>query len=224
MIITIDGPSAAGKSTVAQLLAQRLDFGYLDTGAMYRALTWKALDQGIDFSDEERLTALAAKTRIEFRAAGEHGSRVFVDGKDVTADVRSPGVASTVSLVAKIAGVREQMVMRQRAIGKDKVVVEGRDIGSIVFPEADLKIFLTASSAERARRRQIDLGRTGHDVGLDAVRNGLLERDRIDSERRTGPLKVPAEARTIDTTGMAASEVVEAILSIAESSGKLFEM
>lgn len=221
MIIAIDGPSASGKSTVAQLLATRLGFGYMDTGAMYRALTWKVLQDEVDLSNEGELAKVAKDTRIEFKPPATTSPKVFVDGTDVTEAIRSPQIGSRVSLVSRASGVRREMVKRQRRLCKDKCVVEGRDVGSVVFPQADLKIFLTASAAERARRRKDELSERGHAVELDSVRQELLGRDQIDSERQVGPLKVPPGAHTIDTTERTPMEVVEEILTLARAEHRL---
>ncbi len=213
MIIAIDGPSASGKSTIAKEIAKRLGFNYIDTGAMYRAITWKALSEKIDPTDEEAFVNITKRDKITFSGSGID-QRIFIGDEDVTEKIRLPKVSSFVSVVAKIPGVRKMLVQRQREIvrGKD-AVVEGRDIGTVVFPDAMIKIFLTASSLERARRRQIELEEKGHKLELVTVKREIVSRDAIDSKRRVSPLKVASDARITDTTDKSIEEVVEEILN-----------
>lgn len=214
-VIAIDGPAGAGKSTVARRVAKGLGLLFLDTGAMYRALTWKALQQGLDLQDEPSLERLARESRIELQAAPE-GDRVFIDGVEVTEAIRHPDVTSRVSDVAKWGRVREHLVRQQQALGQEGgVVAEGRDIGTVVFPRADLKIFLVASPAERARRRALDLERAGHPVDLRSLEAEIERRDAIDSSRAVSPLKPAADAVLLDSDALSADEVVAEILQRA---------
>jgi len=196
-VVAIDGPAGAGKSTVAAAVAERLGVERLDTGAMYRAVAWAALERGVDPADEPAVAALAAELALTLE------SRVLVDGTDVTAAIRSPEVGRAVSVVAALPAVRRQLVARQRAWVAERggAVVEGRDIGTVVFPAADLKVFLTASPEERARRRH------------DEAPEGVARRDRLDSNRATSPLVQADDARLLDTTGRAVEDVVAEVLS-----------
>ncbi|RJQ54366.1 MAG: (d)CMP kinase [Actinobacteria bacterium] len=219
MIIAIDGPAASGKSTVAREVAKRLHFDYLDTGAMYRAVTWQALEQKVDVFDEAALKALARRIPIRFeRSPGsEIDDRVFVGETDVTSAIRSPKVSSMVSLVARAAGVRRVMVERQRVLADEKdSVVEGRDIGTVVFPYAEVKVFLTASAGERARRRSMEMQEEGHCVNVQSLERELISRDMVDSQRRSGPLMRACDARILNTTDKSVDEVVDEIVRLYE--------
>jgi CMP/dCMP kinase len=214
-IVAIDGPVGAGKSTVAWAVARRLGFRYVDTGAMYRSVAWAALQRGMDLRDEAAVTALARSLRIEFHANPE-GQRVWVDGRDVTDTLRSPEVSDAASIVSMYPGVREAMVAIQRALGaQGGVVMEGRDIGTVVFPDADVKIFLDASLEERARRRYRELRARGLNADLDAVRQAEEERDRRDRTRTHSPLQRAPGAVVIDSTQLPADEVIERIVQLA---------
>jgi cytidylate kinase len=203
MIVAIDGPAGAGKSTVARALAARLGFRYLDTGAMYRALTWLAMQRGLDLSDEGKLTELAHDEPVEF----EDESRVRIAGVDVTASIREQRIDRMVPVVARHPGVREIMRERQRELGRDgNVVIEGRDIGTVVAPNAEVKVYLVADRDERARRRLAD--RPG--IGADALATDLRVRDEKDAER----MKRADDATEIDTTDSSIDEVVERIESL----------
>ncbi len=218
-IIAIDGPVAVGKSTVGELVAERLGYRFIDTGAMYRALTWKAIGLGINLEDEAKLTQLAANTRIDLLpsgAGGEGGGSVLVDGRDITPDIYTPEVESGVSPVAKVAGVREILVAQQQRMAKNgKLVMAGRDIGTVVLPQAELKAYLVASAEERARRRYQELAARGQRGDYHSVLQDLRLRDEIDSRRATSPLRPATDAEVIDTEGLNLEEVVEAICALA---------
>ncbi len=215
IIIAIDGPAGSGKSTTARLVAQRLGYKYIDTGAMYRALTLKVIESGIDPNDENEIVKLAENTRIELLY--RNGDlKVFLDGEDVTEKIRSPQVTSLVSLVSAHPKVREAMVKKQRELGKNGgVVMDGRDIGTVVFPEADLKIFMKADVKERARRRQKEMQSQGFYVELDELIKDIEERDKFDSTREVAPLKKAEDAIEIDTTNLTIEEQVEIVLKKA---------
>ena len=221
MIVAIDGPAASGKSTVAKLLAFRLGMAYLDTGAMYRALAVEALEQGVHLSDVDALTALAHRAAVSFEH--ESGSplptKVLVDGRDVTREIRTPEADSAVSPVSAVAGVREAMVEQQRRIATEcpHTVLEGRDIGTVVFPQAEVKVFLTASTEERARRRTVDMIDRGVPMSQSDVQARLESRDLYDSTREASPLVCAEDAFAIDTTGMTVDEVVDAIIGLVEA-------
>ncbi|MGB9802572.1 (d)CMP kinase [Desulfofundulus sp.] len=210
--VAIDGPAGAGKSTVARELARRLGFLYIDTGAMYRAITLKALRRRLNLADEESLKALANQSRIELTTDPDRLTRVFLDGEDVTQAIREPEVTRHVSMVASLPGVREIMVDRQRELARSKnVVMDGRDVGTVVLPDAQVKVFLTASPEARARRRQRDLLARGYHVPLDSLVEEIMERDRQDSCRSIAPLKPAPDAWVIDSSDLSAEQVVEMI-------------
>jgi len=212
--IAIDGPAGAGKSTAARLLAQKLGYLYIDTGAMYRALTWKALNGGISLQDSAALARLAGQTRLEFFSrAGDAGPGILVDGVDASRAIRTPQVARNVSLVAAIPGVRRELVEQQRRLAeKVPVVMDGRDIGTNVLPHSRHKFFLTASLEERARRRYYELLNQGYQVKESEILQEVAERDRLDRQRSTAPLLKAADAIEIDTTGLKPEKVVEELL------------
>lgn len=211
-IITIDGPAGAGKSTVAKELARRLGIFYLDTGAMYRALTLKAIRRGMDLEDAQKLADLARATNI---CLENHtgGSKVLLDGEDVSEAVRSPEVTNKTFYIARAGGVREIMVQWQREIGtRRSVVIEGRDVGTVVFPKASHKFYLDADFQERARRRIDELREKGKNVDEHSLKTELQERDQKDLTRPIGPLKIAADAVVIDSTHLSVVDVVEQIL------------
>lgn len=214
MIIAIDGPAASGKSTTARMVAERLGFTYIDSGAMYRAITLKAIREGVDVEDEVKVAELAKNAIIEFRMVDDH-QKVFLDGEDVTEDIRLPEVSRKISPVASNPQVREIMVQQQRSIasGKD-VVMDGRDIGTVVFPDADVKIYLVASVEERARRRWRELKQKGIVADMNQIREDILRRDHADQNREVGPLKKAADAIEIDTSELTIEQQVEKIIAL----------
>lgn len=215
MIIAIDGPAGSGKSTVAKLAAQKLSFAYLDTGAMYRAVTWRALENGVDLDDNAALTAIAEHDPISFGyVEGEAlPSTVSIAGEDVTTQIRTAQTDAHVSKVSAVATVRSALVAQQQIIGsKQDTVMEGRDIGTVVFPGAELKIFLTATPEVRAERRlnqnAARFGNSTSSMDREAVLADIIRRDKYDSERETSPLKAADDALILDTSDMSIDEVV----------------
>ena len=208
-VIAIDGPGGSGKSTVARHLAERLELEYLDTGAMYRAVAFAALRQGIDPSDHEPVAHLLDGLELE---VGQHG--VTVDGVDATIEIRGPDVTRAVSLVAANPAVRAELRSRQRewAVGRSGAVVEGRDIGTVVFPDADLKVFLTARAEVRAERRSQEVT----DLDYETVAADLARRDTLDEGRDDSPLAQADDALVLDTSGMSIEEVVESLVAALE--------
>lgn len=215
IIIAIDGPAGSGKSTTARLVAQKLGYIYIDTGAMYRALTLKVIESGIDPNDESSIIKIAENTKIELLY--ENGNlKVILDGKDVSEKIRSPEVTSLVSIVSAHPKLRDIMVKKQRELGRNGgVVMDGRDIGTVVFPDADLKIFMTADVRERAKRRQKELKAQGFNVEIEKLIKEIEERDKFDSTREVGPLKKADDAIEIDTTNLTIDEQVELVLKKA---------
>ena len=210
MIVTVDGPAGAGKSTAARALARRLGFRLLNTGAMYRAVALKAVRTGLDLADDAALAALAGQASIELR-----GGQVFLDHEDVTTAVRQSAITEVTHYAASNAGVRKHLVKLQREIaGSDNVVAEGRDQGSVVFPDAQCKIFLTASAIERARRRQLDLQARGETVSLEEVLQQQNVRDASDRSRSVGPLTAAADAVYFSTDGLSEEAVVDRLEAI----------
>lgn len=210
--IAIDGPVASGKSTISRTLARRLGYRYVDTGMMYRAVTWKALQRGVDLNDEERLTDLVADTTIHVTS-----DAVMVDGHEVTSEMQRPEVERGVSLVAKVSAVREALVEQQRALAQGgSTVMAGRDIGTVVLPGAELKVYLCASLDERARRRHRELVERGESAEFQTVLDDLRRRDDIDSGRAVSPLQPAHDARLIDTDGLSVEEVLARIVRLME--------
>ncbi len=213
LIIAIDGPAGSGKSTVAKLLAKTLGLLYIDTGAMYRALTLKAMREKIDLNEEGSLIALAGSTTIDLKEEGD-GLRVSLDGEDVTGLIRTNELTNNVKYVAKVPGVRSRMVEIQRNAGAGRgAVLEGRDIGTVVFPDARFKFYLDADVEERVRRRYQDLAALGQRVSMRRVEEDILVRDGSDMSRSVGALKKASDAVVLDTTNMTVDEVVAKIVS-----------
>lgn len=215
IIIAIDGPAGAGKSTISRLTAKRLGYAYIDTGAMYRSVAWKFLQSKKSF-DGNAISKLASSIEIEFKP--ENGiNRVFVDGTEVTDAIRSSEVTLIVSKIAAIASVREALVAQQRRMGNyGGVLLDGRDIGTVVFPNAQLKIFLTASVQERALRRFLELREKGQNVDLLQLQKEIELRDKQDSERAIGPLRQAEDAVLLDTTNMSIDQVIDRILALVQ--------
>jgi cytidylate kinase len=215
ILIAIDGPAGSGKSTTAKLVAQKLGYIYLDTGAMYRAITLKVLASKVDPSNEEEIVKLAEKSDIALHNDGRIS--VSLDGRDVTREIRSEEVTRNVSLVSSYPGVRRVMVEKQQQMGSNKgCVLDGRDIGTVVFPDADLKFYMTADIMERARRRQLELSQSGTELPIVQVVHELTDRDRKDSTRQTSPLRKADDAIEIDTTNLTIDEQVVKILSYVD--------
>ena len=214
MIVAIDGPSGAGKGTVARTLAERLGYRHVDTGAMYRAVAWRALQDHLSLDDEAAVSALAVRAALD-----QQDGRITIDGHDVTRAIRTPEMDRAAASVAKLPAVRRALVQRQQALGADgNVVMEGRDIGSVVFPDAPVKVYLDASPAERARRRAADTAHTrGSHSNIAAVEHDLLTRDQTDSTRAVAPLTLAPGAIYIDTTTMPIESVVSQVLALVRA-------
>ena len=216
--IAIDGPVASGKTVVGRLIAQRLGCRFLDTGIMYRAVTWVALNRGVELGNDEALSDLATSLDIRL-VAGAAGDRLLVDGEDVTDFLREPDVDRGVSQVSAVSGVRRALVGQQRAIASEgSIVVLGRDIGTVVLPDADVKVFLKASAEVRARRRYCELQEKGSGISYDQVASDLERRDRIDSERADSPLRPADDAIQIDTDSLSVEDIAERILAELKAS------
>ena len=223
MIVAIDGPAGSGKSTTAHAIADRCNLTFLDTGAMYRAVTWRCLDAGVDVSDGDAVSAVAERAKIEFGKSAD-GQTVSIDGRDVTRQIRTPEVDRNVSVVSAYPRVRAAMVARQRELGSaGDVVAEGRDIGTVVFPNAEVKVFLTADAAARAHRRAVQ--REGKDAGRDAsakadaaeeqkVLDDLIRRDQLDSTREVAPLRPAEDAVHIDSSNLTLEQVVDQVMGL----------
>ena len=213
LVITIDGPAGSGKSTAAKLLARKLDASFLDTGAMYRAVTLAAMQSGIDMSDQEKLLEVMGKKKIDFTSR-EGTMLVRIDGADVSEQIRKPEVTANAHYVASAAKLRERLVEMQRefAAGEEKIVTEGRDQGTVAFGDADIKFYLTANTGERAKRRLMELRAKGRSDRLEDVQRAIEERDKSDKNRAVGPLRPADDAIFIDTTKLSIEEVVEKVL------------
>jgi cytidylate kinase len=219
-IIAIDGPAASGKSTIGLRLAKSLGYLFFDTGILYRAITWLAFQRGVDVRDEAALTALAEGAQIDIRPASKSDGRacdVLVDGQDITWETRGRRVDENVSIVAAYAGVRKALSQQQKRIGqRGRVVMVGRDIGTVVLPEADLKIYLDATAQERARRRHDEIKARGGKANYNEILERVLERDRIDSTRDVAPLRAADDAVVLDSDQLTADEVFQQILALVK--------
>ena len=226
MIIAIDGPAGAGKSSVAKKVAKELALIYIDTGAMYRALTLKAIEQGISIKDEDKLEKLLLNSEIDLMPDSENDNlKVFIDKKEVTQEIRDPEISNAVSLLSTHKKVRALMVEKQRQIAylKNNVIMDGRDIGTVVFPNADVKIFLTASVNERANRRLKELIEKGHQTDLETLIKEIKKRDKLDTERTNSPLRPADDAIIVDTTDFTYQEVIDKLLDISNKISKIKE-
>jgi cytidylate kinase len=209
LVIAVDGPAGAGKSTIAKIVADKLNINYIDTGAMYRAITYKVLQNDVDVNNENEIVKIAKKSEIDFK-----DNNIYLDGKILKDEIRTPEVSHNVSNVAQIKEVRHLMVDVQRHIGnKNSVILDGRDIGSYVFPNANYKFFLVASPEERGERRYKELIKKGYTTTLEEVINDVIRRDEIDSNREFAPLVKANDAIEIDTTGKSVEKVVQSVIN-----------
>lgn len=216
MRIAIDGPAAAGKSTIAKLVAKKLGYTYIDTGAMYRAITYKVLQNAVDPCNEEEVAKLISRTHIELEQ-GNEAQRVLLDGAEVSEAIRSHEVTSQVSAIAALTSVRQLLMKKQQNLAEERsVVMDGRDIGTTVLPDAELKIFMTASVEERAQRRLLEEQLRGMKSDYVTLKREITERDKADSEREISPLKKAEDAIIIDTTGKTIEQVTNMIVEYAE--------
>jgi cytidylate kinase len=218
LIIAIDGPSGAGKGTIARELAARLQYRHVDTGAMYRAVAWKAREEGLDLKEESAVAALSERAQFDLQTG-----RVAIDGTDVSQAIRTPEIDAAATTVARHPAVRRVLVARQQDMGRaGGVVMEGRDIGTVVFPDADVKLYLDASPEERARRRANDPAhRSSSGAALGEIATALAERDRSDSTRAVSPLTMAADAILIETTGVPIESVVERVMAIVRERARV---
>jgi cytidylate kinase len=217
MIIAIDGPAGSGKSSVAKAIAKQLKFRHIDSGAMYRAVAWKSRELGIDLGEQERLAKLAQSIQIEFMP-GEDKQEIVVDGKIVTSALRQENIGNLASQVATQERVREALVARQQEISHTgNVVMDGRDIGTVVFPDADIKIFLDASPEVRGQRRHLELQEKGNAPDREHIVEDIRRRDHEDRNRKASPLRPADDAVLIDTTGLGLDEVIEKVLQLIKT-------
>ena len=224
LVIAIDGPAASGKSTTARLVAQRLGYLHIDTGAMYRAITLRVLEEKIPLSDAARIANLAQRTRVHLEQSGGV-NKIFADGRDVTKEIRSSTVTRSVSVVSSYQLVRDVLVREQRRMAKvGGAVLEGRDIGTVVLPDADLKIWMVARVAERVKRRRIEIESDGSQVEPEDLEQEILERDRFDSSRKASPLTKALDAIELDTSDLTIEEQVQFVIDearkVAEKKGR----
>ena len=217
LIITIDGPAGSGKSTIAQLLAEKLNAAFLDTGAMYRAVTLAAIQDGADMKNEQKLLDVLNNSNFRF-TVGKNQINVSIDGVDVTEQIRQPNITANARHIASAPKLRKKLVQMQRdfAAAEEKVVTEGRDQGTVAFPDADVKFFLTADADERAKRRQAQLNDMGKTETLDQIKKAIEQRDQNDRSRAVGPLKPADDAIIVDTTDLTKNHVVEKLLHYVE--------
>ena len=219
-IVALDGPAGSGKSTTAKILAARLGYRYLDTGAMYRAITWLATQNGLKPSDGNKLSVLARSVSIEFKTE-EDINRVFINGQEVTSEIRTPAVTKLVSEVSAHPGVRKAMVEKQREMGAEgDVVAEGRDTTTVVFPDADIKVYFDCDVKTRAQRRLIDMARMGVATSLEEQISEIERRDKYDSERQHSPLRRAKDAYVVDTTNVTIDEQVERVFYLLKTAVK----
>lgn len=221
VVIAIDGPAGAGKSTVAKMVAEKMGFLYVDTGAMYRCLTLKAMEEGIDWQDKDKLIEMAKNTKIEL-FSDEKSYRVIMDGRDVSKEIRKEEVSKNTKYVASILEIREILWEKQRQYReKFNIVMEGRDIGSKVFPDAQVKIYLDASVDERAKRRYLQLKENGIEEDIEKIKEDVIKRDEVDKNRKIAPLVRQPDAIYIDTTNLSIPQVVDKICQIYETYSNL---
>jgi len=219
LTIAIDGPAGAGKSTVAKAVAQIMGYVYIDTGAMYRAIAWEALNRQVGYDEEERLTNIACTIKIELKNDSQ-GLTVFANSQDITAAIRTPEVTAFVAKVAKVPGVRLGLLQLQRQLAAyGGVVMDGRDIGTKILPKADVKIFLTATVEKRAQRRYEELVAKGYTVDFFQLKQEIADRDKLDSERKCAPLTQAADALLLDTSELTIEQAVQSILTICQQKG-----
>ncbi|MBI3542542.1 MAG: (d)CMP kinase [Deltaproteobacteria bacterium] len=221
LIVAIDGPAGSGKSTVTHLLARKLGYVHIDTGALYRAVALKAKELGISYDDAPALGRCALSCRLEFQWLNDDRNHVFLDGKNVSSLIRTPEISMAASKISAYPEVRDALLGLQRQLGeKGGVVLEGRDIGTVVFPNAHAKFFLTASVDSRARRRAVELEEKGVYLDFEEVKKQVVDRDRGDTERKVAPLKKAADALEVDTTNMTVGQVVDTLAMIVEERSK----
>jgi cytidylate kinase len=219
LIIAIDGPAAVGKSTIGKLIARELGFLYIDTGAIYRAITWKVLKNNIDINDENVISNMVSNTYITIEKTNckslNDYYHIFVDGEDVAEEIRNPRIDQNVSQIARLPKIRKQLIYLQRILAeKGDIVMEGRDIGSVILPQADIKFYFTASEEERIKRRHKELMNKGYSIDYEKVKKQIIQRDKIDSKRKYAPLIKAKDAILIDSTEKSIEEVKDKILKI----------